>query len=148
MRLRQQRLRDRQHGRKVDALELRRVHGVTAQLGAQDRLHEGPQQQAVRGRDEIDRRPHDVGPPDPALVEQGRQRLRPEPVEPGPQRRVGVVRHLRLQADQVPDGGERLHVGPLQEQLPRERRPVQRAPSQNLGHDPILRKKGDSGRSG
>ena len=112
--------------------------GVTPQLCLEDRLHEWAQQQAVVGRDEVDRPAHDADAYDLPALEQLRQRLRPEPLEARPEPRVRVVWHLRLHADEMLDRRERGPRAPLEQQLPRQRRPVQRRPAENLIHESIL----------
>ena len=77
---------------------------VPAQLGFEDRLHERAQQQAVVGGDEVDRPAHDADAHELPALEQLRHRLRPEVLEPRPERRVRVVRHLCLHPDEVVDG--------------------------------------------
>ena len=54
-------------------------------------------------------------------------------VEPGPEAEVGVRRLLRLQADEVFDGGEDRPVRPLEQQLAGERGPVQCAQTEDVG---------------
>ena len=99
---------------------------VPPQLGLEDGLHERTQQQAVVGGDEVDRPAHHADAHDLPALEQLRQRLRPEPLEPRPEPGVRVVRNLRLHADEVLDGRERRPRVPLEQELPRERRAVQR----------------------
>ena len=110
---------------------------VPAQLGFENRLHERAQQQAVVGGDEVDRPAHDADPHELPALEQLRQRLRPEALEPRPERRVRVVRHLRLHADEVLDGRERRQRRPLEQELARERGAVQRPVAQHF-HDPAI----------
>jgi len=49
--------------------------------------------------DEVQGRPHDDDAHDPALQEQRGQLAEPEPLEPRPQRRIGVQRQLCLKTD-------------------------------------------------
>ena len=61
------------------------------------------------------------------------ERLGVEPREPGPEGEVRVRRLLRLQADEVLDGVEDRPVRPLEQQLAGQRRPVQRAQTEDVG---------------
>ena len=76
---------------------------VPPELSLEDGLHERAQQQAVVGREEVNRPAHDAGPNDFATIEEVRERLGPKALEPGPEPGVRVVRDLSLQPDQVPD---------------------------------------------
>ena len=107
--------RELDHRLQVDVAERRPVLGVAPQLCLEDRLHEWTQQQAVVGRDEVDRPAHDADAHGLPALEQLRQRLRPEPLEPRPERRVRVVRHLRLHADEMFDRRERGPCAPLEQ---------------------------------
>ncbi len=111
---------------------------VPPQLRLEDRLHQRTQQQAVVGGDEVDRPAHDADAHDLAALEQLRQRLRPEPLEPRPEPGIRIVWDLRLHADEVLHRRERRPRVPLQQQLPRERRTVQRPPAEHLVHPAIL----------
>ncbi len=75
----------------------------------------------------MDRRPHDDDPDDAPLEQEPREALRPEPVEPRPERRVRVERELCLEADEVLDRLEHGHVRAAEQQLPLEGRAVERA---------------------
>ena len=134
----EERPRELDHRRQVDVPERGRVLRVTSQLRLEDRLHERTQQQAVVCGDEVDRPAHDADAHDLPALEQLRQRLRPEAVESRPETGVRVVRHLGLHADEVLHGRERRPRVPLEQQLPRERRPVQRPRAQHLVHPAIL----------
>ena len=79
-------------------------------------------------------RPHDHDAHDLAIEEQRGQVVGLEALESRPQPEVGVQRQLRLQADEVLDGVEDRHVVPLEQQLPVERRPVQRPVAQHVDH--------------
>ena len=76
------------------------------------------------------RRLHDRGPPEQAL-----ERLAPEARRPRPDADVRRRRPLRLHPDQALDHRLRREPLPLQQELPRERRPVQLAQREDaLGH--------------
>ncbi len=76
---------------------------MAPELSFEDRLHQRAKEQAVAGRKEVDRPAHDPNPDNLAPLEELRERLRPEACEPRPECGVRVVRHLRLQPDQVTD---------------------------------------------
>ena len=111
---------------------------VPPQLGLEDGLHQRTQQQAVVGGDEVDRSAHDADAHDLPALEQLRQRLRLEPLEPRPEPGVRIVWDLGLHADEVLHGRERRPRVSLQQQLPRERRTVQRPAAEDLVHPAIL----------
>ena len=98
-------------------------------------LHEGPQQQAVVRRDEMQRPAHHRESHQRPVVDQIRYRHRVEAGEPRPQADVRVVRDLRLQTHEVVHGVARGDGRAFQQQLPSERCPVQRAHREHLrGH--------------
>ena len=121
----QQLAREREDGPEVNARAARGELGVPRELGVEDRLHQRAQRQAVVRAHQVDRRAHDDGPDGPPPLDQAGQLSGPEAVEPRPQRRVGVVRHLRLEADEVLHGVEDGHLGAAQQQLAGERGAVQ-----------------------
>ncbi len=100
---------------------------MARQLAVEHRLHERSQQEAVVGGDEVDRGPHHHDAHDLAVEEQLPQLVGLEPVEARPQRQVGVLRHLGLQADEVLDGVEDGPVRAPEQELAFERRPVEGA---------------------
>ena len=122
----------------VDPSEAWRVVSVAPELRFEDRLDERPEQQAVVCRHEVDCAAHDADPHDLASLEQLRQRLRPEGIEPRPECGIGVVRHLRLHADEVLHRRVWCQRGSLEQQLARQRRPIQCPPAEHLVHAAIL----------
>ena len=130
--------RERDHRFQVDAPKRGSVIPMAPQLRLEDGLRQRTQQQAVVGRDQVDRPAHDADTHDLAPFEQLRQRLGPEVFEPRPERRVGVVRDLRLQPDEVLDRREWRQRSSLEQQLAGKCRPVERPAAQNLVHRPIL----------
>ena len=128
-------------GIQVDAAQVRREVSVPPELPLEDRLSQRAEQKAVVGRDQVDRPAHDADPHDVAVLEQLRERLRPELGEPRPEAGVRVARHLGLQADQMPHRVERRQLGTLEQQLAGERRPVQRLLPEDTAHAAILRKR-------
>ena len=136
--LRQQSPCEGEHRSEVDAGKLRRVRRVPGDLGVDERPDERREKEAVVRADEMDGRAHRRHADDSMLLEQGRERLRPEAGEPAPERDVRIPRHLRLQPDQMLDRLEDRQLDPPQQELPLERRSVQRPPAQDLdphGHD-------------
>jgi hypothetical protein len=131
--------RELDHRRQVDVLECRPVLQVTPQLSLEDGLHQRTQQQTVVAAHEMDRPAHHTDPHHLPALEQLGQRVRPEALQSGPETGVGVVRHLRLHADEVLDGCERRQRRPLEQQLPLERGPVQRSGTQALVHSETAR---------
>ncbi len=128
-------------GIQVDAAQVRREVAVPPELRLEDRLSQRAEQKAVIGRDQVDRPAHDADSHDVAVLEQLRERLRPELGEPRPEAGVRVVRHLGLQADEMPHRVERRQLGALEQQLAGERRPVQRPFPEDTAHAAILRKR-------
>ena len=122
-----------EHGREVDMPQRRRVVPVPGELGREHRLHQRPEHERISGGDEVDRAAHHDDADDLAVGEQSGQRLGVEPGEPGPEGQIRVRRLLGLQADEVFDGGEDRPVRPLEQQLAGERRPVQRAQTEDVG---------------
>jgi len=115
------------------------VAGVAA---LQRRLDERPQRQAVVRRDQVDRRPQVRDAHDLALLDEPREILGAEAVEPRPQAVVRRVRVLRLHRDEVAhrlDGASAL--APEQE-LAGEQRAVEVPPRQRRsgrgGHPRIV----------
>jgi hypothetical protein len=86
-----------------------------------------PQREAVPRGDQVHRAAHEQGPHHPPGLQQLDQLARVEPGQPRPQSDVGLLRLLRLQADEVRDRVEGRHRSALEEQLTREQRPIQRA---------------------
>ena len=112
---------------------------VPGELGVQHRLHQRPQDECVVGGDEMDRPPHHDDPDDPALRQVVGERLGTEPLEPGPEARVRVERHLRLQADDVLHRPDHVDLGAAQQELASQRRPAQRSSGQQPGtHAPAI----------
>ena len=132
--LRQERPRERDHRCQVHDPKSGAVLRMPPQLGLEDGLHERTQQEAVVGGDEVNRPAHDTDAHHLPALEQLGQRLRPEPLEPRPEPGVRVVRNLRLHADEVLHRRERRQLIPLEQELPRERRAVQRPPAEHLVH--------------
>ena len=120
-------------GVEVDAHEVGSVRAVAAKLPREHRLRQRPEEQAVVGRDEVDRPAHEVHPHDLALLEQPAELVRPEALEARPERRVRVQRLLRLHADEVVDGVERRELRAAQQQLPLEGRAVEGAVAEDVG---------------
>jgi hypothetical protein len=81
---------------------------------------------AVGGRDQVDRAAHEPGAHHAAVLQEPDELGGPEAVQPRPQAGVGLERLLRLQPDQVLDGREDRHPGPLQQQLAGQGGPVER----------------------
>ena len=102
-------------------------HGVVA----------GPPGQGVVGGEEVDGAAHEVGPHHAPPGQQVRERRRVERAQPRPEPDERFLRFLRLQAAQVRDGVEDRHVGAVEQQLPGERRAVQRPVVEN-GHRPTV----------
>jgi len=115
---------------------------VAPQLGLEHGLDERPEQQAVVRRHEVDRPAHHADPHGRTSLEQIRERLAAEALEPRPECRIRVVRHLGLHADEVPHRFERRQGRALEQELPGERRPVQLAVAQHLLHRAILAQAG------
>jgi hypothetical protein len=75
----------------------------------------------------VERRAHQRGLDDRTLAEGPIEPGRVEVDEPRPEREIRRRRLLRLEPAERLDGRGRVEVGPLEEQLPRQRRPVDRA---------------------
>ena len=107
--------------------------GGAGERPVEHRLQQRPQRQRVGRGDGVDRRPHQLGPDDGPrrheAVELGRVVVR----QPVPQREVRHPRHLRLQPDQVLQRRRHRHGDPVQQQLPGEGGPAQRAAAQDVG---------------
>ena len=87
----------------------------------------------------MDRPPHHDDPDDPALRQVAGERLGTEPLEPGPEARVRVERHLRLEADEVLHARGHVDLGAAQQELASQRRPAQRSSGQQPGtHAPAI----------
>jgi hypothetical protein len=67
----------------------------------------------------MNRRAHERGAYRVATGDQPRQLIRLEPVEPRPERDVGIARHLRLHADEILDRPRYGSFFTPQEELPR-----------------------------
>ena len=111
----------------IDALEGRGELRVPCELGVEHRLHQGPEGQAIAGRDEMDRRPHHRRAYDGAIRQELRERLRPEPVEARPEGDVGVAGHLGLEPDEALGRLERCQLRAPEQQLSSQRRPPEGA---------------------
>ncbi len=85
----------------------------------------------------MDRRAHGGDTHDPPSEQELREHVGAKRVQARPERWIGIARDLRLQAYEVHD---RVHCGELgaaQEQLPLERRAVQRAAREHLAHSSL-----------
>ena len=69
---------------------------------------------------QVDRPAHHSHSHSLEALDQPPERLLVEPVEPAPQRVVGIPRLLRLQADQVLERVRHWHLDPLQQELSAE----------------------------
>ncbi len=116
---------DREHRPKVQASERRAELGVAGELRVEDGLRQRPEDERVIGGDEVDRRSHQGNPHDPARLEELGELLGPEALESRPERRVRVMRFLRLESDEVPNRVECSEGSSLEQELPRKRRAVQ-----------------------
>ena len=114
-----------QDGGHVDVGEQRGEVAVPGYLGVEHGLGERAQLQGVVGSHQVDRPPHHDDADEPALLEQLADGGGVEPVEPRPQREVGIERVLGLHPDQVRDRVERRKRRPLQQELAGQRRPVE-----------------------
>ena len=81
---------------------------AAGQGGRDDRAHS----QRVGGRHEVQRRPHHGRTHRASVLDQVRELLRPEPVQPGPQPHVWRQRDLGLHPDEVLDHLERRTLAP------------------------------------
>jgi hypothetical protein len=122
----------REHRPQVDAAEGRRKLGMPRDLGVEHRLHQRPELEAVVGAQQVERRSHRCDPHCLPLLDQRCELVGPEPLEPRPQSRVRVERHLRLQADEVLDRVERRQRVASQQELALERGSVERATAENV----------------
>jgi len=87
-------------------------------LALNDGLDDRPDLEAIPGRDEVDRRPHQHhGPDDPPLLDVGGKLRGVEVDDARPERRVWIGRHLRLHPDQALDDLARGHAFALEQQL-------------------------------
>ena len=119
-------------GRDFGAVESGQPRTVGAlQPAVQHGLQHRAQREAVRGRDQVDRRPHEGDPHDPAVEHQIGELGRREALDPAPQPEVRGVRGLRLHPDQVCHGVDGAAAVAAQQQLPGQQRPVQRAPGEH-----------------
>jgi len=80
----------------------------------------------------MDRRAHERDPNRVPVADQARELLRIEVRDARPDADVWALRRLRLQADQPLEDVDRGNVLPLEEQLPRERRAVERSPVEKV----------------
>ena len=91
------------------------------------------------GGDEVDRPAHDDDPHDGASDEAVGERLRSEAVDPRPERRVRVERHLRLEPDEVRDDVEDGRLGAREQVLAGQGRAAERPSGEDVaGHAAIL----------
>ena len=127
-------------GIEVDPAQERREVAVAPDEPVIDRLDEPAQRQRVSRDDEVDRPAHDAEPRRAAFQQRRFELRRLEPGDARPERDVGVARHLRLQPDEVPDDLERRPFDPLEQELARERRPVQRPVGEGLAQRPVVEK--------
>ena len=93
----------------------------------------GPPGQDVVGGEEVDGTAHEVGPHHAPPGQQVREGRRVERAQPRPEPDERFLRFLRLQAAQVRDGVEDRQAGVVEQQLPGERRAVERPVVEN-GH--------------
>jgi hypothetical protein len=117
---------------RIDAVQVP-GEGAAREAAVEHRLHGRAQARGVLGRDQVDGRPHQRHPHHPALDQRGRQRVRPEAGHAAPQPDIGRVGGLGQEAHQV---FERVLYGKraaLQQQLARQRGPVERPPADPVG---------------
>ena len=98
---------DREHRLEVQVSERRAELRMAGELTVKDGLHQRPEDERVRGRDEVDRPAHDDDPHHLARLEELGELLGPEALEPRPESRVRVMRFLRLKSDEVLNRVER-----------------------------------------
>ena len=113
----------------VGAVQLRRER--TAEGLAEDRQCQRMDREAVARRDEVERRAHQPRAHGLALRDQVAQLLRPEALDPRPERHIRVLGHLRLHADEPLDHLDRRRARALEEALALE----QGAPQRPLAQD-------------
>ena len=127
------------HHRPAGRRELVEVDPVEfAAVDAQDPLAQhrgvaGPPGQDVVGGQEMDGAAHEVGPHHLPSGQQHLQLSGIERVHPGPEPDERLLRLLGLQPAEMRDGVEDGQVGAIEEELPGERRPVER-PAVQEGH--------------
>ncbi len=100
---------------------------------AQHAVVAGPPGQGVLGGDQVHGAAHQVGPHRAPVGQQVREHRGVERAQPRPEPDERFLRFLRLQAAQVGDGVEHGQVGAFEQQLPGERRAVERPGGQH-GH--------------
>jgi hypothetical protein len=88
----------------------------------------------------VDRPAHDADAHCLAVEQRRLELRRCEALDPGSKRDVRIPRYLRLEADELPDDLERRLLDALEEELTRERRPVQRAVGEDLAQRPVVEK--------
>ena len=134
-RLRAQQLpRPREDGAEIDAGEGRPHLGMGGQLPVEDGPEQRPEAEAVVGREEMDGAADRGDPNHLALDEQRSQVGCVERLEARPEARVRVRRHLRLQPDELVHRRQRVERRTLEEQLPLQRRSVERPRGDRIRH--------------
>jgi hypothetical protein len=83
-------------------------------------------------------RPQDDDANNSPLEQELGELLGPEPLEPRPQRRVGIQRHLSLKPDQVLDGVLRRQIRATEQELALQGGAIQGPPAEHVAHRPIL----------
>ena len=131
---------ERDDGCEVDAAQRGREVTVAPDEGVEDGLHERAQAEAVGGGDEVERAAHDADSHRLAGEQRRLELRRLEALDPRAERDVVVARHLRLQADEVVDHVERRPFDPLEQELTRERRAIQRPIGEDVAQRPVVEK--------
>ena len=129
--------------------ELAAERAARREPAIRDHLQHRPKRQPVVGGHEMDGGPeHRCRPDHAALLEQPGELERIETLQSRPELVVRVPGLLRLQGDDVLDGGFDREVHALQEELAREQRTIERAAAQDgIGHFESLRNGLDAGAS-
>ena len=130
----------------IDSRELAPEWAAGLEEPIEDRPHERIEGDVVGVADEVERAPHEPAADRTSRLDEIRQLLGFESLEPAPEADVGVLGHLRLHADQVLDHLGRRHRDPGEEVLAREGRPIEGTaaecapgPRRTLGHDWSIR---------
>ena len=104
------------------------------QLPVEDGPEQRPEPEAVVRRQQMDGAA-DRGDPDHLSLDQQRPEVGcVEPFEARPEARVRIRRHLRLEPDEVVHRRQRVERRALEEQLPLQRRPVERPCGDRVRH--------------